>query len=151
MNRLFLTLAITVMVSSVISSQPAAQPRPAGEQAERAQIIDGPALESATERSAIIRWTTNTGGGTVTHYGVVQYGTDPKHLSQTAKSRNRWNKNLPYVIYRVRVDGLKPQTTYYYKATSMESNGVESPVTQFPTPGPGERIVAFPPQPARLR
>jgi hypothetical protein len=37
------------------------------------------------------------------------------------------------------------------QGTSTESNGksdgVESPVTQFTTPSPGERIVAFPPQP----
>jgi hypothetical protein len=31
----------------------------------------------------------------------------------------------------------------------MQGDGVESPVTQFTTPGPGERIVAFPPQPAQ--
>jgi hypothetical protein len=43
---------------------------------------------------------------------------------------------------------LKPRTTYYYKVTSTESNGtsngVDSPVKQFTTPGPGERIVAYP-------
>jgi hypothetical protein len=126
------------MVSSVIFSHPtAAQPRPAGEPAERMQITEGPVLESATDHSAIIRWTTNTGGGTVTHYGVVQYGTDPKHLSQTAKSPNRWNKNLPYVIYRVRVDGLQPGTTYYYTVDSTQADGtsigVKSTVNQFTT------------------
>ena len=44
---------------------------------------------------------------------------------------------------------------YYYKVTSTESHGksdgVESPVNQFTTPGPGERIVAYPPQPAQPR
>ena len=56
-------------------------------------------------------------------------------------------------MFYLRMGGLKPQTTYYYKVTSMESNGksdgVESPVNQFTKPGPGERITAFPPQPAR--
>jgi len=37
--------------------------------------------------------------------------------------------------------------------TSTESNGtsdgVESPVNQFTTPGPGERVVNYPPQSAR--
>jgi hypothetical protein len=50
------------------------------------------------------------------------------------------------------MDGLRPQTTYYYKVTSTESNGksdgMESSVNQFTTPGLGQRIVAFPPQPA---
>jgi len=85
MNRLLLPLALTVRVSSVLCSHPtAAQPRPAGELAERVQILDGPGLESATEHAAILRWTTNTGRGPVVHYGVVQYGTDPKNLSQVA-------------------------------------------------------------------
>ena len=42
---------------------------------------------------------------------------------------------------------LKPQTTYYYKVTSMgsggKSDGVESAVNQFTTPAPGERIVNY--------
>jgi hypothetical protein len=42
------------------------------------------------------------------------------------------------------VDGLKAQTTYYYTVTSMGSDdvsdGEDSPVKQFTTPGPGERI-----------
>jgi hypothetical protein len=137
MNRLLLTLAITVAASGLIFPNPtAAQPRPAGEKAERVQIIKGPALESATHDSAIIRWTTNTRGGTVVRYGVVHYGTDPKNLSQTAKSPNRWNKNLPYMTYRVRVDGLKPGTTYY-TVESVQANGistgVKSPIQQFTT------------------
>jgi hypothetical protein len=45
----------------------------------------------------------------------------------------------------VLVGGLQPRTTYYYTVTSTESNGksdgVESPVSQFTTAGPGERIV----------
>jgi len=66
------------------------------------------------------------------HYGVV-------------------HRNHPETIFRVRIDGLKPRTTYYYKVTSMETNGksdgVMSAVNQFTTPGPSERIVAYPPQP----
>jgi hypothetical protein len=70
-----------------------------------------------------------------------------------AKSHIRLNRAHPETIFRVRMDGLKPETTYYYKVTSMEStgknDGVESSVNQFTTPRPGERIVAYPPQPAR--
>jgi hypothetical protein len=72
-----------------------------------------------------------------------------------AKSPIQLNRAHPETTFRVRMPGLKPQTTYYYKVTSTESNeksnGVESPVTQFSTPGPGERIVAFPPQAGRPR
>jgi phosphodiesterase/alkaline phosphatase D-like protein len=83
----------------------------------------------------------------------VQYGTDPEDLSQMAKSQIRIHRGHPETIFRVRMSGLKPQTTYYYKVTSTEStgksDGVESRVNQFTTPSPGEQILAYPPQPAQ--
>ncbi len=143
MNRLLLTLAITTTVSSLLSSNhAAAQILPPAKRAERVEITKGPELESATNYRTIIRWTTNNPGGSDVHYGIVQYGTDPKNLSQTAKNPIRLNQGNPYTIFRVRIEGLKPQTTYYYRVTSEESNGksdgVESTVNQFTTPGPGE-------------
>ena len=152
MNRLLLTLAIATMIGSLLSSNPAAaQVLPPAKRAERVEITKGPELELATDRLTIIRWTTNNPGGSDVHYGIVHYGTDSKDLSQTAKSHIRLNQGHPHTIFRVRMEGLKPRTTYYYRVTSEESNGksdgVESPVNQFTTPGPGERIVAYPPQP----
>jgi phosphodiesterase/alkaline phosphatase D-like protein len=153
MNSLLLKLAITATVCTLLSSNPtAAQILPPAKRAERVEITKAPALESARDDFAIIRWTTNNPGGTDVHFAVVQYGTDPEDLSQTAKSQIRINRGHPETIFRVRMPGLKPQTTYYYKVTSTEStgksDGVESRVNQFTTPGPGERIVAYPPQPA---
>ncbi len=43
---------------------------------QAAQLTVDPELESATDTSAIIRWTTINPGGTTLHYGVVHYGTD---------------------------------------------------------------------------
>jgi hypothetical protein len=87
-------------------------------------------------------------GGDDEHFGIVHYGTDPGDLSQTAKSHIRLNRNHPESIFRVRVPGLKPQTTYYYWVTSIESggtnDGVKSAVSQFTTPASGKRIIAFP-------
>jgi phosphodiesterase/alkaline phosphatase D-like protein len=153
---LILTLALTATVGSLLSSPPTvAQILPPAKKAERVEITQGPALEMARDDLAIIRWTTNNPGGSDVHFGLVYYGTDPKDLSQTARSPISVNRGHPETIFRVRVGGLKPQTTYYYRVTSMESNGksdgMESPVNQFTTPGPGERIVAHPPQPARPR
>jgi hypothetical protein len=80
---------------------------------------------------------------------VIHYGTDPEDLSQTAKNHIRLNRTHSETIFRVRVDGLKPQTTYYYNVTSMrsgvESDGVESPVNHFTTAAPGQITSAFPP------
>ena len=156
MHRLLLTLALTAAVGGLLSPTPAvAQFVPPAKKAERVEITQGPALELAREDLAIIRWATNNPGGTERHFGVVYYGTDPKDLSQTAKNPIQLNRAHAETTFRVRVPGLKPRTTYYYTVTSTESNGqsdgVESPVHQFTTPGPGERIVADPPQPARPR
>jgi phosphodiesterase/alkaline phosphatase D-like protein len=149
MNKLLLTLAITTTVGGLLSSNPAAgQVLPPAKRAERVEITKGPELELATDRLTIIRWTTNNPGGSDVHYGIVHYGTDPKDLSQTAKSPIRLNQGHPYTRFRVRMEGLKPQTTYYYRISSEESNGktdgVKSTVKKFTTPGLGERIVAYP-------
>lgn len=147
MNRLLLTLAIATTLDSLLFSNPAAaQVLPSAKRAERVEITKGPELELATDHLTIISWTTNNPGGSDVHYGIVHYGTDPKDLSQTAKSPLRLNQGHPETIFRVRVTGLTPRTTYYYRVTSMESNGksdgVKSTVRQFTTPGPGERIVS---------
>jgi Purple acid Phosphatase, N-terminal domain len=151
MNRLLLKLAITVAVGSLLSSSPAvAQILPPAPKAARVEITQGPALELAHDDLAIVRWTTNNPGGMDVHFAVVYYGTNPKELSQMAKSPIRLNRAHPETIFRARLSGLKPRTTYYYKVTSIDSaggsDGVESPVNQFATPGPGERIAAYPPQ-----
>jgi phosphodiesterase/alkaline phosphatase D-like protein len=86
---------------------------------------------------AIIRWTSDNPGGSPEHFAVAHYGTDPKNLSQTAKSPMRLNPGHSFTVFRVIVDGLQPRTTYYYTVESMEANGksdgVTSPVGQFTT------------------
>ena len=51
-------------------------------------------------------------GGDDDHYSVIRYGTDPNDLSQTAKNHIRLNQSHPETIFRVRVMGLQPATTY---------------------------------------
>jgi phosphodiesterase/alkaline phosphatase D-like protein len=75
--------------------------------------------------------------GSVLHYGIVHYGTDAKNLSELAKSPNRRNPSRPDMIFRVRIAGLKPQTTYYYTVESTSAtgvnDGVSSPIRTFKT------------------
>jgi phosphodiesterase/alkaline phosphatase D-like protein len=136
-----LVLALLMMAAGVgiliFSLQPASQQRPASKEAARMQIIKGPALESATDNSAIIRWTTNTGSGLIER-SVVHYGTDPKNLSRRAESPNRWNQNLPSMIHRVHVMDLTPGTTYYYTVESVRGDdtplgGRSNTINQFTT------------------
>jgi len=108
-----------------------------GDNASRVRIIQAPTLESSTDTSAIVRWTTNSVEGTTVRYGVVHFGVDPRHLSQVAKSQNRWNRGLPSMIYRVFVDNLEPGLTYYYSVEFTDANGTsegaDSTVRQFTT------------------
>jgi len=141
-NGLLLKLAMVITIGSLLYSIPAAtQVRPVSpttDKAARVRITQGPEIERADPDFAIIRWTSNTPGGSPQHYGIVRYGTDPTKLNQTAKSPIRLNPGHSYTVFRVRMDGLKPRTTYYYTVDSMEANGkgdrVKSPVKHFTTP-----------------
>jgi phosphodiesterase/alkaline phosphatase D-like protein len=138
MNKLLLRLAITAAASGLLSSNSmVAQLSPTTPKAASVRITQGPEIELAKDFLTIIRWTTNNPGGSPEHYGIVHYGTDPKNLSQTAKNPITLNPNHSATLFRVRVEGLKPGTTYYYTVESEESNGksdrVKSTVKQFTT------------------
>jgi len=140
MNRLLLRLAVVVTVGGLLHPAPAAtQVSPTTEKATRVRIIQGPEIERSDPHFAIIRWTSNNPGGSPEHYGIVHYSTDPKKLSQTAKSPIRLNPGHSHTVFRVRMDGLKPRTTYYYAVDSIEANGksdgVKSTIKHFTTPG----------------
>ena len=135
-----MALGGSLLCSSSIASQPVPESKilPPAKQAERVRITEGPAIESTNHNLAIIKWTSNNPGGTDEHFGVVNYGTDPVHLTQTAKSPVRLNQNHELTVFRVRVDGLQPKSTYYYTVDSTQasgkSDGVKSPVRRFSTP-----------------
>jgi hypothetical protein len=138
MNGLLLNLTLTVIVGSQFYSTPAAaQLSPTTKKAESVKITQGPEIERADSYLTIVRWTTNNPGGSPEHYGVVHYGTNPNDLNQTAKSPIRLNPNHAETVFRVRIDGLQPKTTYYYTVDSMEANGtsdgVKSTVKHFTT------------------
>jgi phosphodiesterase/alkaline phosphatase D-like protein len=150
MNRLLVKLVIAAAAGSLLCSSPtgAQNPTPA-KKAAHVEITKGPALEVAHDDLAIIRWTTNNPGGDDDHYAVAHYGTDSNDLSQTVKNHIRLNQSHPETIFRVRLQPLKPDTTYYYTVTSMGydgvSDGVESSVNHFTTAAPGQVTSAHPP------
>jgi hypothetical protein len=149
MNRLIVKLAVSAAAGSLVCSNPiVAQILPPQKRAEHVEITKAPELESANSWMAIVRWTSTNPRGGDERYGVVHYGTDPEDLSQTAKGHIRLNRSHPETIFRVRMVDLQPQTTYYYKVSSMgengESDGVEGPLSHFTTPPPGEVIQNFP-------
>ena len=149
MSTLVAKLAIAAAATGLLLSQPiAAQLLPPQKRAEHVEITKPPELESANSSTAIVRWTTTNPRGDDEHYGVVHYGTDPEHLNETARGHIRLNRTHPETMFRVRLERLQPQTTYYYKVSSMgadgESDGVEGPLSHFATPPLGEVINNFP-------
>jgi hypothetical protein len=149
MNRLRLKLAVNAVAGILLCSNPiVAQNPPPQKRAEHVEITKAPELEIAHDDLAIIRWTSTNPRGDDAHLAVAHYGTDPNDLSQVAKSPIRLNRGHAETIFRVRMQGLKPQTTYYYKVTSMggdgQSDGVESSVNHFTTPAPGQVTSAHP-------
>jgi hypothetical protein len=147
--KLISRLAIAAAVGSLFFYNPSiAQLLPPQKRAEHVEITKAPELESANSWIAIVRWTTTNPRGDDEHYGVVNYGTDPEKLDQTARGHIRLNRAHPETMFRVRLEHLHPETTYYYKVSSMgadgKSDGVEGPLSHFMTPPPGEVINNFP-------
>lgn len=114
-----------------------ARPAHAGEGSSRGQVNASPTVEAVTDTLAFIRWTTENPGGTILHYAVVHYGKDPNHLDLTAESPTRINQAHREMVFRVRMHDLEPGTTYYYKVSSRQADGISDPaasaVNQFTT------------------
>jgi hypothetical protein len=137
MFRLRRTVGMMVIVGGLLYSTPGlSQVSPTTAKAAKVRITNGPEIER-NDFVVIITWTSNNPGGSPEHFGVVHYGTNPKELSQIAKTPIRLNPGHSYTVFRVRMENLKPRTTYYYTVAAMESNGqddgLKSPVHQFTT------------------
>jgi hypothetical protein len=114
---------------------------PPAKKAKHVEILQEPVLEFARGDFAIIRWTANNPGGSDNHFAVIHYGTNPDVLNHMAKSAIRLNRGHQQTVFRVRLDELKPRTTYYFWVISIDSDGVSeearSPIEQFTTAGRG--------------
>jgi hypothetical protein len=132
MNKALLALLIVVLSGGLLAQESPVTPR-----AERVQVSEGPEVPLVGGYLTVIRWTVNNPGGLPVHYGVVHYGKDPKHLSQTGKNPVRLNPYHSSTVFRVNLYDLPPKTTYYYTVESIDSSGksdgIKSPVRAFTT------------------
>ena len=97
---------------------------------------------------AILRWTTTAPAGLASEqFAVARCGESPDSMDQEWKSHIRVNRSHSETMWRVRIENLKPLTTYYCKVTSRAANGnttgPESDLYQFTTPAEGGRIVKY--------
>src|SRR4029077_3093737 len=119
LRLLTIALILTALGSSLVRPTSAYARQHAG----AAQDTASPTIESVSDTLAFVSWTTPNPGGTILHYAIVHYGKDPNHLGFTAKSPTRINPSHSEMVFRVRMDGLEPGTTYYYKVTSEQATG----------------------------
>jgi hypothetical protein len=127
-NRSCLKIVANVMTFSLLFVQPRVVWCASGG-SSAPQVNANPVVESVSDRLAFISWTTQSPGGTILHYAIVHYGKDPHHLDLTAESPTRINPSHSEMVFRVRMDNLQPDTTYYYKVSSRQANGVPDPAT----------------------
>jgi len=125
LRLLTIALIVTVMGSLLVRPRSAYARHNSGAPQDKAS----PTIESVSDTLAFISWTTPNPGGTILHYAIVHYGKDPNHLEFTAKSPTRINPSHTEMVFRVRMDGLEPGTTYYYKVTSEQATGIPDRVT----------------------
>lgn len=76
------------------------------------KITSGPVVESVTDTTATVAWSTNVNAGTTLHYG-----TDANHLDK--------NAGMPWggFTHRVYLKGLQPGTKYYFQGESAKAQG----------------------------
>lgn len=107
------------------------------------KIINGPRVEFVGNDSAVIAWTTNTGGSS-----VVRYGTDKNNLGETAQAPYADAEKAAYQTHRVHIQHLKPNTTYFFQVDSGHGEGTgteaKSDIAQFTTKGGNTSAAALP-------
>ena len=122
-----LMIAISVLAVGLLLLQP--RRSFAGEGSSPSGKNVSPTVESAADTFAFISWTTRNPRGTILHYSIAHYGTDPTHLDLMAVSPTRINPAQSEMVFRVRMNDLQPDTTYYYTVSSTQADGTADPVT----------------------
>ena len=82
------------------------------------KITHGPVVENVGNSWATVAWSTDTGGSSVVHYG-----TDRNRLSEMAETPYEVSKGDHGVTHRVKIDHLRPGTTYFYMVDSGQGQG----------------------------
>ena len=121
-----LMIAISVLAIDLLLLQPRLSFAGEGSSPTGANV--SPTVESAADTFAFISWTTRNPRGTILHYSIAHYGTDPNHLDLMAVSPTRINPAQSKMVFRLRMNDLQPDTTYYYTVSSTQADGTPDPV-----------------------
>lgn len=106
------TISALILLPLIAWCLPQSSPPGGAPKAVSVEITHGPVVESVTDTTAVIAWSTNVNAGT-----LLRYGTDANHLDQSV--------GMPWggLTHRVNLKDLKPDTKYYFKAESPQGQG----------------------------
>ncbi len=106
-------ISTVIMMLCIVT---AVSPRPRTAHAASPNLVWKPYLQQVTETSAVVLWATQSGSTAMMNYGTsASYGS-------TANGDIRTLDTLNYRLNRVKLDGLAPNTTYYY---TVRTDGVD--------------------------
>jgi hypothetical protein len=106
-KKLFL---LAVVMTLAVAYAVAAPPMQAGQDI---RITNGPILEEVTPNAVVVAWGTD-----VPSNSRVWYATDKNNLTHVAESPANGSNT-----HRVRIDNLRPNTTYYFQVESSQRGG----------------------------
>jgi len=127
MKKFALLLASALLLSGLAIAQQDEHGRNYGDNRDRAdrapaeRITNGPVIEKLGDSWATIAWSTDVGGSS-----VVRYGMDRDRLTQMAEAPYDVSHGDHGVTHRVKIEHLRPGTTYYYVVDSGQGQGTGS-------------------------
>jgi phosphodiesterase/alkaline phosphatase D-like protein len=120
-------LTLALVVTHVAFPEVAAATDRSTSLLDKEHITNGPIAEYLADTAVSIAWSTR-GSAQM----AVRYGTDPSHLDQAidaaSKARGR--------CHHARIDGLKPNTKYFFQVVGEDRDAVDE-VGTFQTLPPG--------------
>jgi hypothetical protein len=124
---------LAIVMTFAVAYAVAAAPPQAGQDI---RITNGPMLEEVTGNAVVIAWTTD-----VPSSSRVWYSTDRNNLTHVAESPENGSNT-----HRVRIDNLRPNTTYYFQVESSQARGnrdqgESAGILSFRTLSPGAQTV----------
>ncbi|MBV8521843.1 MAG: fibronectin type III domain-containing protein [Acetobacteraceae bacterium] len=148
MNKLLVKLQMAAMAGGVLCASSTLAQDNSASNPQNVQMTQPVDVEIVRDDMCILRWATSAPAGPASdQFAIARCGERPDSMDQEWKSHIHVNKGHSETRWRVRIQNLKPQTTYYCKVTSRDGNGnntgPESDLYQFTTMEEGGRYVKY--------
>ncbi|MFA5410492.1 MAG: metallophosphoesterase family protein [Candidatus Omnitrophota bacterium] len=112
-------LGVLLITTALLAGIPV--PRALG-QKQGPKIIAGPYLQHTTQTSAVIMWETDRPCSSLVEYGEAEW----VKRGQDVPLRNRVEEGSKKIIHEFLLNGLKPQTNYFYRVSSRDADNAQA-------------------------